>query len=978
MRIAHTADIHIRGQARHQEYDEQLQLFVNDLKTQNIDVLVIAGDTFHSKISGLTPEYIELFVKFLRNLSEAVPLTYITLGNHDGNLSNTTRLDSVSPIVNAVNLKNVICCKNSGVYKLPYGNLIVYSLFDKLNWPTLQPLPNQFNIATYHGALSGAVTDDGWVIDHGDISLEHFAGYNLLLLGDIHKRQIFERSGAPWGAYPGSLIQQNFGEDISKGYLIWTIENNISTVEYREIQNSKPFITLTTADLNSKFLGDSYNPKIKLLTSTFEKNELPKVILDLKSRGASEVSVKFNDIKFELNEKIDKVDTSVNLTAKDLLDLAITSGFKFDDYEFALSTLSNALKDAKSTIPEQNKWSLRALSFDNVFCYGENNLIHFEDKKGIIGVFGTNGIGKSSLLGALTYVLFNEADRDKCRNIAIVNKQSNFCSGIAIIDVNSVTYSIERLTTKSTKKDGSLTSQTNLNIFKYVNGDKIDLCGEQRSDTEKILRSLIGDSDNSKMANIATQGNIARFIDDGSSGRRVALLKTMGLSYFDDLFKILHDSNSQYKVQLKQIQNIDYDSEIKNLEESLNNFQSQLGTSELNRTDLMNQRQNYEFALTQIKAIEPLINKQNKLKLNIENIKKQLSKLDFNFRSRSDVTKEIENAILDAQNKSTSQIYESQLSQKKSKLLSTQKSLKILQNVPCSGSFGSCQFIKDAVELSKTFDSEIDNFKTFMNNKPIYNAYNGKSLSQLQEELRSIEAMEKVNGEKTILEEKLQLFNDELKEIHIPELDFSIENKIRVIDKSIKDLDDNLFSLRRKIDSNTITIQRLKTDQINRVSILNNMKNIEQLEYAFSKKGIPLILLKQHLDFINLSVNKLLQSSVGLTVKSFIDGDDLQIEIFNGNQTIPIELACGMEKFFTALAFRMVMAKLSPTSSDFFIIDEGFGVLDDNNIENACKLLTNAKSMFNFMLIVSHVDYVKDIADHVLEITTDESGRSKL
>ena len=74
----------------------------------------------------------------------------------------------------------------------------------------------------------------------------------------------------------------------------------------------------------------------------------------------------------------------------------------------------------------------------------------------------------------------------------------------------------------------------------------------------------------------------------------------------------------------------------------------------------------------------------------------------------------------------------------------------------------------------------------------------------------------------------------------------------------------------------------------------------------------------------------------------------------------------------------MVLSKLSPTSSDFFIIDEGFGVLDDNNIENACKLLTNAKSMFNFMLIVSHVDYVKDIADHVLEITTDDSGRSKL
>ena len=53
----------------------------------------------------------------------------------------------------------------------------------------------------------------------------------MVLLGDIHKRQVFNYKGIPI-AYPSSLIQQNFGETVSKhGYLIWDV-NDMTYTEH--------------------------------------------------------------------------------------------------------------------------------------------------------------------------------------------------------------------------------------------------------------------------------------------------------------------------------------------------------------------------------------------------------------------------------------------------------------------------------------------------------------------------------------------------------------------------------------------------------------------------------------------------------------------------------------------------------------------------------------------------------------------------
>ena len=52
------------------------------------------------------------------------------------------------------------------------------------------------------------------------------------------------------------------------------------------------------------------------------------------------------------------------------------------------------------------------------------------------------------------------------------------------------------------------------------------------------------------------------------------------------------------------------------------------------------------------------------------------------------------------------------------------------------------------------------------------------------------------------------------------------------------------------------------------------------------------------------------------------------------------------------------------------IIDEGFGALDEMNVEACNRLLNSLKKWFKNIMVISHVDAVKDAVDNVLDITS--------
>ncbi len=166
------------------------------------------------------------------------------MGNHDGLILNKDRQDAITPIIACIDNPNLFLYKKSGTYPtgIPGFNWCVLSCFDEENYSNAVPVEGEINIALYHGAVRGSLTDTDWQLD-GEINISSFKNYEFAMLGDIHKRQFLNKKGTI--AYCGSTIQQNFGEDSEKGFLLWDIKSaDDFSVEFYEVENQYHFVTV--------------------------------------------------------------------------------------------------------------------------------------------------------------------------------------------------------------------------------------------------------------------------------------------------------------------------------------------------------------------------------------------------------------------------------------------------------------------------------------------------------------------------------------------------------------------------------------------------------------------------------------------------------------------------------------------------------------------------------------------------------------
>ena len=219
----HISDVHFRGLTRHKEYRIVFEKLFKKAKELKPNIIFIGGDIVHSKTQGISPELIDILTWWFNSLSEIAP-THVILGNHDGLILNENRQDAISPIINALDNKNIFLYKKSGTY--PTGiegfNWCVFSCFDEEGWKDVEPVDNEVNIACFHGGVLGSLTDTDWNIK-GEVSLSFFNNFDFGFLGDIHKLQYLDDEKRI--AYPGSTVQQNYGEDIEKGFLYWEINS---------------------------------------------------------------------------------------------------------------------------------------------------------------------------------------------------------------------------------------------------------------------------------------------------------------------------------------------------------------------------------------------------------------------------------------------------------------------------------------------------------------------------------------------------------------------------------------------------------------------------------------------------------------------------------------------------------------------------------------------------------------------------------
>lgn len=236
-RIIHASDLHIRLIKDHELYRQILIQAFSEWKSLTPCRIVWTGDIVHSK-NSVSPELIE-FVSWVLTESAKIAKTIVIIGNHDMIESNLERLDTLTPIVNSLNNPNISYYKDRGVYEDDNVNWCVYSLVQHNVPPDIQKSTNK-NIGLFHGPVQGLYTDIGYKFEDG-FDTSKFNGCDLVLCGDIHKRQVFDIPGGKKAYMIGSTIQQNFGEKVSKhGYGVYDVEKD--EYDFIDLPNPKPFL----------------------------------------------------------------------------------------------------------------------------------------------------------------------------------------------------------------------------------------------------------------------------------------------------------------------------------------------------------------------------------------------------------------------------------------------------------------------------------------------------------------------------------------------------------------------------------------------------------------------------------------------------------------------------------------------------------------------------------------------------------------
>jgi hypothetical protein len=322
------------------------------------------------------------------------------------------------------------------------------------------------------------------------------------------------RKKYPIAAYASSMIQQNYGEELKgHGFVFWDLKTKV--FKHFEIPNDYGFYTV---EINKGKLTTDISDmpkKARLRLKCFESvaTEVKSVLSHIREKSdVTEVTyVRVDSPNISSKNIINSTDFNLNdVSDVDYQNKLITDYITSKNNNVTKDTLEQIYKinkDLNATLEKEHivkniRWKPKKFEFDNMFSYGEDNVIDFTKMHDVVGLFANNASGKSSVLSALSFCIFDKCDRAFKASHILNSQKMNFKCKFNF-EVNGVDFFIERK--GQADKKGNV--KVDVKFWKEEGGKVIELNGEARRSTNDIIRDYVGTYDDFILTVLSIQNN---------------------------------------------------------------------------------------------------------------------------------------------------------------------------------------------------------------------------------------------------------------------------------------------------------------------------------------------------------------------------------------------------------------------------------------------------------------------------------------
>lgn len=368
---------------------------------------------------------------------------------------------------------------------------------------------------------------------------------------------------SPTAAFSGSLIQQNFGESIDKGYLMW--DTDTCEHERKFIVNDYGFAKIDISRGENieervefvKFSNNKRKTKVYITWEDYEENysiekenQIKRLVKD--KYGCESVRVEFKDIKRDITE-INEETGVKHQSFEELFKEYIKDGeFNIDDdllkelIEFS-EHVDTTLEIDETNLNLIDDWDLNSVEISNILSFDKKPIkIDIDAIGGLTGIFGKNFNGKSNVIKAIVWGLYKEiigGSQGASKYLVNIYTDSNTGYVKLLLTINGEKYRINRQITTNNGKNIFKTKYERL-VKEYDEDgvlvgekwdDKIsDRKTAEQKEVQALVKDAIGVFDDFTKTSLQAQGGSGDYLSQQQQPKNNLISRFLGLEPYKE------------------------------------------------------------------------------------------------------------------------------------------------------------------------------------------------------------------------------------------------------------------------------------------------------------------------------------------------------------------------------------------------------------------------------------------------------------